>query len=90
MTNPIVYPINLGGSFVSWLYGSWIYNYVFNQYLSLQSCEFESSPWRGVREEYTGFSAGIPMAYACKTGRQDIDESGVKHHSSNTNPNLLI
>ena len=33
-----VYLINLGGPSWSWSYGSWIYNYLFNQW----SCEFES------------------------------------------------
>jgi len=32
----------------SWSYGSWIYNYLCNQCLSLQSCEFEPRSWRGV------------------------------------------
>jgi len=34
--------INLRGPSWSWSFGSWIYNYLYNQFLLPLSCEFES------------------------------------------------
>jgi len=69
----------------SWLYGSWIYNYICNQCLSPLKL-FESRPCRGTLDTAscdkvcqwlaTGrwFSPGTPVSSTNKTDRHDITE----------------
>ena len=45
LVNQITFPGKLGPS---WSYGSWIYNYLCNQFLSPRSCKFEPRSWRVV------------------------------------------
>ena len=86
----------------SWLHGSWIYNYMSNEWLSPLKLWVESVSWRGVLDTAlcdqvfqwlaTGrwYSLGTIIPSANKTDSQDknrnIVESGVKHH----NPNPVI
>jgi hypothetical protein len=70
----------------SWLHGSWIYNYLYNQCLSPLSGEFELRSWRGeldtaLRDKVcqwltTGrwFSLGTPVSSTNKTDLHDITE----------------
>ena len=50
----IYYILNFMIGSWSWSHGSWIYNYLYNQWLSPKKlCQFESRSWRGVL--YTSF-----------------------------------
>ena len=71
------------GSSWSWSYGSWIYKYQCNQYLSYQSCELESHSggctrynimWYICQWLAAGrwFSSGTPVSSTNKTDHHDI------------------
>ena len=74
----------------SWAYGSWIYNYLCSQCLSLLMLWVRIPPWRGVLDttlcDYVcqwlatdrWFSSGTPVSSINKTGHHDITEMLLK------------
>ena len=98
----VIWYILCPGPLWSHSYGSWIYNYLFNQCLSLLTLWVLILFMRGVLDTTLcdkvcqwltagqWFSPGTPVTSTNKTDRHDyswnIVESGVKHHE----PNLYI
>ena len=75
-----------------WSYGSLIYNYLCNRFLSPLSCEFEYRPGRGVQHYVITFasvlcSPGTPVSSTNKTDRHDINEILLKVALNTIKPN---
>ena len=93
------YPGNGQGQLWSWLYGSWIYNYLCNQCLSPLKLWFRT-PFMSMRTRYIilwlslSVTCGRSVDFSGYSGfhfqqswppryNWNIVESGVKHHNSN-------
>ena len=77
------------GSSWSWLYGSWIYNYLCNKGYHPWSSGFEPHSWHGVikfvsdLQQVGGFLRFPPPIKLTATYNWNIVESGVQHHKTN-------
>ena len=87
----------LQGPSWSWLYGSWIYNYLCNQCLTPITLWVRITLRWGVLNTVCDkicqwlaagrwFSLGTLISSTNKTDCHDIVESGIKHHNPNPNP----
>jgi hypothetical protein len=95
-TNNITILLVFAESLWSWLYGSWIYNYMCNQCLSPLKL-WVQTPFRGVLDTTLcddttdwWFSLGNPVCSTNKSVRHDITEIFLKMVLSTINQTMLV